>query len=595
MVRRVTLASIVFLLLAREVWSEEPDLCATTSTASDVQFVLAVSNGRTTFQEGEVIPLALSFVSSTPNRYSIHSRIGAEYCLEPSVPDPIEAHNNNRAIFGGGTFSWQPLSEKPNIEEAILNYGHRLGVGHYRLYGVNSGVWHPAVPGEHSASDQIDDGHIHEMIRSNTIEFDVEAASPSWQHEQSLNAATVLIGTTNSDAAKHAAEVLRFLDTKESVRQLARALGSPQVNSSTEDELSNGLYESSYPQIALESMHKEIAASEQAVSGQFLETLIELEEDGEHTVPPPSGDGLSLGDFWKQQFEKPKAFNRDAIEEVIAALPRKTGLARAVTLNTVLTSRDNDPSLIQSLKPLLVASWKDLPLSSQEDLLLYRWKVIEGPEMLPILHSILAQSPSSFRVATPRMRNAALRDIYEMDSAEGRSFTLRELQDPHAEPSFANVRFLGSEEISRNVPQAVERISHRLGRQVDFEMLDRYAGPEVLATVQTAFEASFESPACDEQAKMLRYFLRVSPVYGVQQVRAAFGVRKDRWCYRQLLQTIGDQIPQVQELAIEALDDEVPDVRLDAALSLTVGYGGRQGGAFRATATVASGVVRESR
>jgi hypothetical protein len=266
-----------------------------------------------------------------------------------------------------------------------------------------------------------------------------------------------------------------------------------------------------------------------------------------------------------------------------------------VTLNTVLTSRDNDPSLIQSLKPLLVASWKDLPLSSQEDLLLYRWKVIEGPEMLPILHSILAQSPSSFRVATPRMRNAALRDIYEMDSAEGRSFTLRELQDPHAEPSFANVRFLGSEEISRSVPQAVERISHRLGRQVDFEMLDRYAGPEVLATVQTAFEASFESPACDEQAKMLRYFLRVSPVYGVQQVRAAFGVRKDRWCYRQLLQTIGDQIPQVQELAIEALDDEVPDVRLDAALSLTVGYGGRQGGAFRATATVASGVVRESR
>ena len=289
MVRRVTFAATLFLMLVRVVWADDADLCAASSTASDVQFVLALNDGRTTFQQGEVIPLALSFTSQTPNRYWIHSTIGAEYCLEPSVPDPLEAHLNNRAIFGGGIFSWQQLSEKPIIEVAILNYRHRLGVGHYRLYAVNSGVWHPAGSGERSASDQFGDGHIPERIRSNTIEFDVEAASPSWQHEQALSATAVLSGTPKSDDARHAAEVLRFLDTKESVRQLARALGTPGVNSFAEDELSEGLYESSYPDIALESMDKEIAAPEQAVSSQFLETLIELEEDGEPAAPPRRG------------------------------------------------------------------------------------------------------------------------------------------------------------------------------------------------------------------------------------------------------------------------------------------------------------------
>ncbi len=568
---RVKLAAFLFLFLARTILAEEPDLCAGTSTASDVHFVLSVKDSRAKFQEGEVIPLALSFVSSTRNRYWIHSSIGAEYCLEPEVPDPLEAHFDNRVIFGGGLFSWLQLSEKPTTTEATLNNRHRLGVGHYRLYAVNSGVWHPAGPGEHNAAGQFDDGPVHERIRSNTIEFDVQTASPSWQHEQALGAAEVLSGTPKPDDAKHAAEVLRFLDTKESVRQLAKMLGAPSENSLIGDELSNGLYESSYPQIALESMHKEIAASEQAVSSRFLETLVELEQDGEHAEPPSPGDGARpdvLGNFWKQQFDKRAVLTRAAIGEVVSALPRKTGLARAVTLNTVLTSGDNDPSLIQSLKPLLIASWKDLPSAAQEDLLSNRWKSIGGPEMLPILRSILAGSPTPSRTITTQMRDAALRHICEMDPIEGRSLIARDLENPLFGPSLGNIRLLAPEEIARSVPQAVERIGYHSGRQVDFELLDRYAGPEMLTTIQSAFEASFENPACDEQAKMLRYFLRVSPVYGAQQVKAALGLRKDRWCYRQLLQQIGDQIPQVQEVAIEALDDEVPEVQLDAALSL---------------------------
>jgi len=140
--------------------------------------------------------------------------------------------------------------------------------------------------------------------------------------------------------------------------------------------------------------------------------------------------------------------------------------------------------------------------------------------------------------------------------------------NPHAQPGIASVRLLGPEEIAMGVAPAVERIGKYTAGRLDFELLDRYAGPEMLSTVQEVFEAGLSNPTCNEQAKMLRYFLRVVPEYGAQQVKAALGVRKDRWCYRELLQDIGDQIPQAQEVAIEALNDEVPAVQMDATLAL---------------------------
>lgn len=86
--------------------------------------------------------------------------------------------------------------------------------------------------------------------------------------------------------------------------------------------------------------------------------------------------------------------------------------------------------------------------------------------------------------------------------------------------------------------------------------------------MQSAFEEHLGKWACAPQSAMLRYFLRVDPAYGTQQVAASLSARKDTGCYRSLLQELGVELPKAQQSAIDALDDSDPDVVQDAVLAL---------------------------
>ncbi len=61
---------VMFALLsgAQAGWAEQKDPCSRTSSVSDVQFTISTKDGRTVFEEGEIIPLVLSFTSTTKGR-----------------------------------------------------------------------------------------------------------------------------------------------------------------------------------------------------------------------------------------------------------------------------------------------------------------------------------------------------------------------------------------------------------------------------------------------------------------------------------------------------------------------------------------------
>lgn len=67
----LTIRTIAFtlLLLAKTAWPADNDPCSVASSVSDVRLSLALKDGRTVFQEGEIVPLLLSFTSTTKNRY----------------------------------------------------------------------------------------------------------------------------------------------------------------------------------------------------------------------------------------------------------------------------------------------------------------------------------------------------------------------------------------------------------------------------------------------------------------------------------------------------------------------------------------------
>jgi hypothetical protein len=216
----------------------------------------------------------------------------------------------------------------------------------------------------------------------------------------------------------------------------------------------------------------------------------------------------------------------------------------------------------------LIAEWTNLPAETQRELIQYRWTLIAGPEMLPILRRILEEPPPPDRTDAAMTRDAALKHIQEIDPAECRALVLRDLLDRSAHPSLELIKLLPKEDIAMALEPAVERIGHKQARDLDYELLDRYANGSVLGAVQAVFEESLGKWACAPQTAMLRYFLRVDPAYGAKQVIASLSTRKITHCYSMLLQSLGDEFPKAQQSAIEALDDSDPELVLNAVLAL---------------------------
>jgi hypothetical protein len=166
--RRKTTIALAVLLLSKLGLAAASDPCKATSSTSDVRFELALKDGRATFQEGEIIPLALSFSSVVKDRYLAEhrnydrsGRLEIElYCVEPQAPDPLEDYFRQGA-FGGGIGGIHKL-DTPLIAEAELNEWRRLAPGHYRVYAISHRVSRMPDPAE-----QTPYGRVSEVVRSN--------------------------------------------------------------------------------------------------------------------------------------------------------------------------------------------------------------------------------------------------------------------------------------------------------------------------------------------------------------------------------------------------------------------------------------------
>jgi hypothetical protein len=556
-------------------WAAGTDQCSADSTVSDVKLALTLKNDQQVFRQGEIIPLILTFTASTKNRYwadvrnyDRSGRLSIEhYCLEPEAPDPLDSYfKSSGGFIGGGLGSTRALDDTAFTAEAELNEWRTLEPGHYRLYAVSYRVWRPPDPKEKTPY-----GRVSEVVRSNTVEFDVVAASPEWQTENVRTATQTLAGSSSPDESRHAARVLRFLNSSESTQQIAKLFWGLNQQQPVGWDLMFGLYGSPYRQVAIQAMHEEFAVPEHAITSEFLQTLVNLEISGDSSWDPPDFDPEHpqiLQSFRDGRQAHARELMTAEIQQLNAVLPQKVGTARALTLNGLIADGGGNPALIQAIRPALISAWQDLPPETQRELIQYRWPLIDDPGMLPILRRLVAEPPPPARTDLAMARDAALKHIYELNPDEGRTLILRDLQDVHAHPGIEVVRLLPPEDITAALPATIERIARNDARELDYQLLDKYGQPSALGTLEPAFEERLGKWACAPQAAMLRYVLRVDAAYGAEQVRASMNSRKDTHCYSQLFQSLGDELPAAQESAITALNDSDPEVTQDAVIAL---------------------------
>jgi hypothetical protein len=205
------------------------------SVPADVDLRLTLDDGKSVYREGEIIRLTLAFTSTAKEKYASstrtydHSgRLDLEtFCVTPdSGRDPLQDYYRS-GIFGyfvgGGLSSMDhPLSRIPYVVNEELNEWRSLRPGSYTLRVASDRVAQTRSTGTTGPGS----GPV--LVLSNAVTFQVVAATPQWQSEQFTLALSVLdakrdnLTQVQSDQIQHAERVLRFLDSAESTRELAR-------------------------------------------------------------------------------------------------------------------------------------------------------------------------------------------------------------------------------------------------------------------------------------------------------------------------------------------------------------------------------------
>jgi len=129
------------------------------------------------------------------------------------------------------------------------------------------------------------------------------------------------------------------------------------------------------------------------VTQEFLNTLalLEVQSDPKNQLPPY--DEKNPKAWTKARDAHFAAINKLVARYTVQAaanVQAKSGKARAVTVNELLQSETPlSPMTKAQLEEMLVTSWDALPVTRQNELILYRWEQIGDPQFLPILRSIV--------------------------------------------------------------------------------------------------------------------------------------------------------------------------------------------------------------
>jgi hypothetical protein len=567
------LTAMALLLFGSAAYASPPDPCSLTSTVKDAQLSIAIPDGRSSFREGEIIPLQLSFTSTADKRYwaddrnyDRSGRLSLEvYCIEPDARDPLADYFRGGLFMGGGLGSTQQLSNAPFTASAELNEWRQPVPGHYRLYVVSFRVWRPP-----DASENTPYGREAVTLRSNSIEFDITKPDFVWQTKQLENARAVY-QAASGDEQRRVARELRFLNTEKSTRALANLFWS--LNDQNAGwELMFGIVGSPYRSEAIGSMQREISNPAHPITQEFLQTLTKLQINADPAWDPPTYDPAhqeALQEYWKKRQEHERDQMRAALVPVITALPHKADRAHAVTLHTIAESSELlDAATAAQIRKQLIEEWETLPENTKQELIQYRWFLVAGPDMLPNLRNFVSRRVPPFRTNDAMARDVALRHIYEIDPAEGRSLIVRDLNNLQAQPSLSLVKLLSAGELQPMVKDAVARVEKSDARELDYHLVELFADNSALPGIKAVFNENLGQWACEAQTALLRYFLRVEPEFGVKAVETSLVAREVTGCYHQLLQDLGDDLPRVESIAIKALDDSDPETASDAALSL---------------------------
>ena len=553
------------------------------SATTALDFSIRLKDGQTRFKQGETITLELGYGTdprATLGRLTTdQDRPGLavdEFRLQPrtGVVDPLRDFLASVSVWSGPPARPEPFVEERGSVAVDINEWFRFDkLGKYHL----SVLAHP-VRSRLGAFANHEPGAA--PATSNTVEFEIVPADPSWQAATIQEAVALLAANGDYQRQQEGCRTLRFMTTRAAVDVMIKHYADEGV---CEAEYRGGLFAFPDREYAVQKMEDGILDPTMVVSAGYLRTLATLSNYLEHPEFVPSdGDhylgkpewlmGGSLAGHW----DLVEAKEEEYVEELIGALGDKTGRALALCLKAIFDSqflgqptllKSTDPALLAQLRRKLADVFTHLPASEQSDLLWVRWPNIASAAMVPVLRHLYEDPPPG--VYEPQFVGMVLERLFQVAPAEGRALIMEEIVRSHPRFDLRFVHLLPDKEIPELDAPLVENLEASKGQERTIvELIGRYATPGVFARVMAIEADQVGQMPCEAQAAFLAYAFRSDPASGAELLSKALAARKG--CYKTVLGEVAcrQMAPEIEQEAVAHLDD--PDVEVAASAVATL-------------------------
>ncbi len=580
----------------------------------DLHFRVETADGRRAFHSGERIPLTLLFSSDAPDKYKLNGatydrggRLPTEEFISEreSVPDPYQDYFGAGVLGGlaGGLRGYPVLESKPYKIELDLNDWFRFDLpGHYRFYLKSHRLIREREPGE-AGGRTVDFAAV-----SNVFEFEILPDDAAWSSAE-LHAIRAVLAQPEPEQPKPGGPPVPYNPREGEIalarRELRYLATIDAVRLSLEDARKPGHDPDTLLLIGARDRQKTVAAFEEYLADpnvafrewdirvRALFTLLQKE-----TLKPLAFSMWNLpADSELQQLRntveaRQKRFEEIVREEAVRLVPvaaAKEAEARKVSAEAIAAIVP-DAARAARLVPAydyglsreeLIAQFPGFATEQQEEILISKWDLVRGPEMIPALRSLIDKAeptplPASSMPLTvwgvdAGIAQDALRRLLELSPQEVSRILRKDIAS--GAPRFA--RFEALEFPPQDIPEADEPFSGLLKKNLygALPLVARFATAK-LADQMREFYLSRSWP-CNEEESFLTYFVRTAPAedagHGNDLLKRAMANRERRGCYRMLLNRIASVTwnSTIEAQAVSTLDDPDPEAAASAAKVLS--------------------------
>jgi hypothetical protein len=542
---------------------------AAAQAPAPVTLTLRIAGDRRQFHPGEIISFELTFESPIPGRFVVDGatsdRSGRlmidEFDLAPlaRVTDPmLDYFASSGAFMGGGIRGFGVLGGKPYTVRLDLNDWFRFDTpGTFTLSVRSTRVTdeaertplsRPVVP-----------------VESNVVSFEIVSRDARWEDAEFARAIRML--SAPNDDHSRGCRVLMFLATRAAVDELIRRHDDGECRY----ELTAGMFGAPDRVYTLGRLEAGLRAPDQVITSEYLRTLalLSIYVRRPELRPPQTADTKShmIDGELAQHPEIVDAEEAKYAAVLASALPSKSARARAVSTQEYArfvnrrSSSSTGAVASEGARQQVIASFRDLPTTRQENLLEFDWPAVADADMIPVLRELADGSN--------RLANLSLRRLYALSPEEGRARILREIANPKPSASLSTLGILPDTtlpELDETIARAIEANATEIG----IGLLYRYASPAIAPRMRLRLGDRIGRLACQPQTHALAFFLRAAPRDGAALLERALVSRDGTGCFRSVLRDTASlqMTPELEATARAHLDDSDPRVVLSAVDTL---------------------------